>query len=49
MKLRLNLNTKTWEISTPQSGSPDGWSQWEVIDRQRALIYIERGWTYETI
>ena len=49
MKLRLILSTKTWQICTPQSGSFDGWSEWETIDRLQALSFLERGWQYETM
>jgi hypothetical protein len=49
MQLQLNLNTKTWQIRTPQCGSPDGWSEWAPLDRLQALNFIEMGWTYEVI
>lgn len=47
MQIKLILRTKTWMVRTPQSGSHDGWSSWEVIGRLSALGFLEMGWSYE--
>lgn len=49
MKFRLHLNTRTWEVCSPQAGSPSGWSAWGPLDRLEALRFIELGWQYEVV
>lgn len=48
MQLLLTLNGAKWSARFPQSGSQTGWSEWRTIDRQQALYYIERGFSFET-
>ena len=49
MEFRLHLNTRKWEVRYPQCGSQTGWSEWSSLNRQEALRYIERGWSFTTI
>lgn len=47
MQIRLVAASCAWQARYPQAGSIDGWSEWETIDRQHALHFIERGWDYQ--
>ncbi len=49
MQFRLCLGIAEWEVRYTQSGSPSGWSEWTPLDRQEALRFIEKGWSFETI
>lgn len=49
MQFRLHINTREWEVRYTQAGSASGWSDWAPLDRQQALQFIERGWSFETI
>lgn len=49
MQLALNLNERKWYSRYPQSGSFNGWSQWEPLDRQEALSFLEMGYSFEYI
>ena len=49
MEFRLHLSTRKWEARYTQCGSQTGWSEWVPLDRQEALRYIERGWSFTTI
>ena len=47
MQFRFNVSSSQWEACFPQSGSNSGWSDWEMIDRQQALNFIEKGFTFD--
>lgn len=47
MLIKLVLSSRTWYARYTQAGSPDGYSEWVLLDRLDALGFLECGWSYE--